>query len=365
MPNLNRKRPVFSLLLLMLALLLSFPASAAEQLDLSKTSDLTIAAPYDDAPVKGVEFRLYRVATMSSRLTFTLTENFKASNVDVNDLNNWVNLGKTTFPGFLTQQSDAGQTVAPDYTAKTNASGEAVFTELPVGLYLVTGESYESGDYTYTPTSYLITLPQQQGNFWSYDVKITAKAEREETPTPPPPPPPPGGEEYTLVSVLKIWDDSDYEKRPTEVAVSLYKDGKLYDTVTLNKENNWKHTWTKLLFGPEWLVVEDEVPEGYTVVVEQQGTRFVVTNTRPPDPPPPPPPPPEDPPPTDIPDDDTPLDNLPDDDPPLDNLPDDDVPLDTLPKTGMLWWPVPVLLSAGLFLILLGCIRRRGSRYED
>lgn len=30
-----------------------------------------------------------------------------------------------------------------------------------------------------------------------------------------------------------------------------------------------------------------------------------------------------------------------------------------LPQTGQLWWPVPVLLTAGLLLILLGCICRR------
>ncbi len=31
----------------------------------------------------------------------------------------------------------------------------------------------------------------------------------------------------------------------------------------------------------------------------------------------------------------------------------------TLPQTGQLWWPVPMLLAAGLFLILLGLLRGR------
>lgn len=30
-----------------------------------------------------------------------------------------------------------------------------------------------------------------------------------------------------------------------------------------------------------------------------------------------------------------------------------------LPQTGMLWWPVPVMLSAGLLFILIGVLRRR------
>lgn len=35
-----------------------------------------------------------------------------------------------------------------------------------------------------------------------------------------------------------------------------------------------------------------------------------------------------------------------------------------LPQTGVLWWPVPVLSFAGLLMILLGMIRRRGEEDE-
>lgn len=34
-------------------------------------------------------------------------------------------------------------------------------------------------------------------------------------------------------------------------------------------------------------------------------------------------------------------------------------PGEELPKTGMLWWPVPVLLCAGLVLVMIGILRRR------
>lgn len=33
---------------------------------------------------------------------------------------------------------------------------------------------------------------------------------------------------------------------------------------------------------------------------------------------------------------------------------------ETLPQTGQLWWPVPILLCAGLVLVLLGYLRGRG-----
>lgn len=35
-----------------------------------------------------------------------------------------------------------------------------------------------------------------------------------------------------------------------------------------------------------------------------------------------------------------------------------------LPQTGQLWWPVPVLTSAGLLCIVVGLLRRRGNRDE-
>lgn len=36
-----------------------------------------------------------------------------------------------------------------------------------------------------------------------------------------------------------------------------------------------------------------------------------------------------------------------------------------LPQTGLLWWPVPVLLAAGLLLVLMGVMRRKGNRDEE
>lgn len=71
----------------------------------------------------------------------------------------------------------------------------------------------------------------------------------------------------------------------------------------------------------------------------------------------------------DIDDPDVPLGPPPgiDDDPPPDEieLDDPDVPLGDLPQTGQLWWPVPFLAGGGLFLMLVGLIRRRGGEYDE
>ena len=47
----------------------------------------------------------------------------------------------------------------------------------------------------------------------------------------------------------KNWDDNNNQdgKRPTEIKVELYQDGKATGkTATLNESNNWTHTWTGL-----------------------------------------------------------------------------------------------------------------------
>ena len=36
-----------------------------------------------------------------------------------------------------------------------------------------------------------------------------------------------------------------------------------------------------------------------------------------------------------------------------------------LPQTGQTWWPVPLLMAAGLGLVLMGMVLRRGDADED
>ena len=36
----------------------------------------------------------------------------------------------------------------------------------------------------------------------------------------------------------------------------------------------------------------------------------------------------------------------------------------TLPQTGQLWWPVPVMIAAGMLFVAVGLIRRRGNGNE-
>ena len=119
------------------------------------------------------------------------------------------------------------------------------------------------------------------------------------------------------VTVQKIWKDTAHEnERPNKVEVELLRDGAVIDTVILDEACGWTHQWAELDGGYAYTVREKELDK-YKATVQQDGNTFVVTNT-----------------------------------------------YSVIPQTGQLWWPVPVLLAAGLLMLLLGMLRRRGMGYE-
>ena len=86
-------------------------------------------------------------------------------------------------------------------------------------------------------------------------------------------------EETTTATVVKTWVDSGFENdRPDTIAVELWKDGVLYDTVYLSAAAGWRYQWDKLPLG-SYTVVEPNVPAQYTAEVTANGNTFVITNT--------------------------------------------------------------------------------------
>ncbi len=284
---------------------------------------------------------MYRAAEVSAGAEFTLTGDFAEYPVKVNGLDSsgWRALAQT-LDGYAARDG-----LNPLRTVETGKDGRAVFDHLDTGLYLVTGSRYRQGRYTYIPEPFLIALPAlDEADAWVYDAAVSCKYDSSYDP--------PGGgggdggDDTVDRKVLKVWEDDGGEERlPDAIIVQLLRDSQVYDTVTLNAGNNWRHTWVGLDDAFNWRVVEYETPEGYTVTVEREGITFVMTNSQI----------------EEIPDEPTPEGGRPpgENTPPLENIPDEPIPMGpSLPQTGILWWPVPVLACAGLFLFLMSWGKR-------
>ena len=347
--------------------LITVPVSAYERVDTEQKASLSLQYrdTERDQAISGLEMRLYKVADMSDSVRFTLTEDFADASVfrdesfDLEALNaeKWAALADT-LTAYVAAQRAQDDSITPAASGTTDEEGKLTFTELDVGLYLLEGDKAVDGNYTYTPAHYLMTLLMlnTETDAWEYDVlggnKYTRRYDSGG-----------GGDkdndgEKISRNVMKVWEDRDdaAKVRPESITVQLLCDGEVYDTVTLSAENHWKHSWVGLDADADWQLVESDVPDGYTVLVGQEGTTFVVTNTY-----------------RDDDHDDNDDEELDDGDVPTggkdggddDELLDEDIPLGGLPQTGVLWWPVQLLTLVGITLFALGWADGRKKGSED
>ena len=267
------KNKVLSLFfcLVMIVTMLPVIAYAAGPIETDRDVTFTILYKDGETPISGAAFDIYRCADVDAYGRMTVTDAFASYPVNLDGLDQagWQELA-VTLKGYA--QRDNLSTAA---SGKTDSNGELSFTFKP-GLYLVVGKQLTIGNYTYTPTPFVIFLPDRSEteNIWNYDVSSSVKFSKKYNPPDNPP-----DDDVITRKALKIWDDYGYEdSRPKEVVVQLLRDGTVYDTQTLNADNNWRYTWDDLSDKYEWTIVEKEL-DGYTTMVTQEGVTYKITNT--------------------------------------------------------------------------------------
>lgn len=312
-----QKRSALLLCLLVLAGTLTLPVGAQEVPDLKRPVSLTIHHVYnpsgENIPLSGVEFSMYLVAKMGEGGALTAEPAF-AGCVTGSSAADWQKTLDAITPAMLKKAS-------PVDKAKTDKNGDAVFPSgasvtLTPGVYYIPSTKIEKNGWVYTTSPFLVSLPNFFEDQWVYAQEANAKSGREAG--------------ITDIEVVKVWKDSCHpERRPESIQVTLLCDGEKADlddaVVTLSKDNNWKYTWKDLDATHEWTVTEERVKGYNNPVVKKNGKMITVTNSC--------------------------------------NRPDDHTD-DKLPQTGQLWWPVPVLLLAGLVLVVVGLARRKEDNYE-
>lgn len=276
-----------------------FPCSvnATNFTDASSHLSITIDYSHEGVPAKNVTFSIYYVAQMSVNLEFSWTEQFEDfdSMIDLGNLdqNEWERTAQT-----LATYVQVNQMMPYDIN-QTNQQGQVTFDNLKRGLYLVLATKHSMEGYTYSVMPSLVCLPNRnEDGSWLGDVVIHPKYSEIG--------------KANEVEVIKEWDDQNTASRPKSIEVELLMDGVVVDVQELNAQNNWRYHWENLETGHEWKVCEKNVANGYKVVISQQGTTILITNRQ--------------------------------------TVP----PPNELENTGVLWWPVPVLIAVGLLFIFIG-----------
>lgn len=349
----QHKLNIPALLLAVVLLVMSLPlkASARGLIDLSVPGDLSLTYRCEEVEgssnvvaISGAPISIYKVADISANGEYTLIAPYdNISSFPVTDINKirtqdtWKEVS-ASIAGYIYMNN-----VSPSYTVKTDENGLAHFTGIELGLYFVGNVTRQMDDCIYSFSSFLISVPGvDENDEWInpvYDVIGLVKCSRVYLPH---------VETYEL---LKIWNDAGYENyRPTSITVIIYCDGNMFSEVTLGADNNWRYSWT-YEEGHEWTFAE--VINGrlkYTNTITKSGTTFRLTNTyNPPETPPETPETPEEP---GIPD-------LPEVLGAIRDLPEV-LGARRLPQTGLLWWPVPILLIVGVIFIIKG-IRKNAN----
>lgn len=335
--------------MMLFAVLLSIQPTLAAGIAIDESRECEISVQYtvQNGPAANVAFRLYRVARCNSDDSLTMDNAFKGYPVviDTTDSEKMTALAMT-LEGYVVKDH-----IAAIDDGVTDSTGLVKFpvkaTTLSPGVYLILGNSFVSGRTRYTPEPIVVQIPYTESSGeWGYSASVELKYTSEQIPD--------NKDDTINKKVLKAWRGDDEETRPDSIQVVLLKNGSVYDRVTLSEKNNWRHLWTSLDDSAKWLIVEDDVPEGYTVSTSVQGITSVITNTKEEKPPVPP---------------ITPVDPV---DPPVnpENPPEEtNEPkrdnTETIPQTGQLWWPVFLLAGVGIVMIGSGVLLRVKGKADE
>jgi len=206
--------------------------------------------------VKGAEISLYHIANAKEEnhnLVFEYTEDLNGCTADLTNLK----LDELTNEIINCVKEDT-----PSTKRTTNEEGNTQFSGLPLGLYLVSQTNIVEGFSVID--SFLVMIPKIENNKWNYNLTATPKTEI-----------------YKVMDVIveKVWNTTS-NRIPSSVTIELYDDTQLIDTVTLNKENKWTHTWERLPKSDSYTVKEIRIPSGYTATYRQVENKFIVTNSK-------------------------------------------------------------------------------------
>lgn len=252
-----------------------FSAFAAEKIDITRECTLKIEYSCEGTPISGAKVSVYKFADLNKNAEVLPTETFSGYPVNFAPKTEKEQTALArTLAGYIKLDG-----IVPFDSGTTNKNGEVSFPNeakrLTPGLYLAVINQHIQDEMIYKSEPFIVSLPNRDAESGSFLYEVSCEPKSvSETPE----------SDTTKRKVLKIWKDDNESVRPKEVSVEILKDDELYQTVYLNKDNNWAYEWASLQkynddgTEIEWTIVEN-VPDGYNVLIEQETTTMVITNT--------------------------------------------------------------------------------------
>ena len=154
-------------------LLLIFPFCVkADEIDLNKLGSFNINYLYGDKKLEG-EIKLYKVANVNINREFTFLSDYTLEDsLEPDSASEWNNLALKISNYINSNNIDKLD------SCKTN-NGVCKFSNLGVGLYLVTSEEVTSDNYIYKASPSLLSIPNYNefDKVYIYDEDVTLKTE--------------------------------------------------------------------------------------------------------------------------------------------------------------------------------------------
>ena len=181
----NRIKAMAVVLLLVCGL--TVPAFAAHPVpDLSRPGSITFVMSLEGTALNGGKLNLYQVGEIvedDGNYSFGLIEALRGSGLSLTDLSD-AKLAQNLL--------EVAKAVKLPKITESIQEGAAVFSSLPVGLYLAFQNEADATKGYSALQPFFISVPQLQGDTYVLDIIARPKVPlKPAPPTPPPPPPPP------------------------------------------------------------------------------------------------------------------------------------------------------------------------------
>lgn len=179
-----RKRTVTLAIAILSLFMIGMTVFADEIPDSSRRGSISLTMTYDGIAVPGGTLMLYRVGAVSEEdgnHSFVLTGDFADGNQEVADISS------SDFAKKLAEYAESRSLSGRE--VNIDGGGNAVFSDLELGLYLIVQEEAAEGYETVVP--FLVSVPITENGSYLYDVDASPKIElkKNETTTPPVAPP--------------------------------------------------------------------------------------------------------------------------------------------------------------------------------